>query len=314
MQAILVGIAAGVAAALMFVAPIGGTALAFPLFVLTGLPVALAGLGWGTAAGATAAIAGTAIIFAALSPVSAASFVLLFAAPVFWIARLALLSRPLDPADPEARQWYPLGRMLVHLVGAVAIGIVLVGIVIGFDHAAMTSAVTQALLQLFSGMQADGPPPTAGELRLFVNVYLAVMPFTVAALLVAMLTFDLWLAAVVARASGRLQRPRERLWSVELPPQALVVLAAFFLLAFLPGTGGEVARVIAGALVGAAALAGLAVMHALTAGMSGRTALLVLVYVLIVFFGPLLVFFALLAVAEAVFHLRARRFKGAPPQ
>lgn len=314
MQAILVGIAAGVAAALMFAAPIGGTALAFPLFVLTGLPVALAGLGWGTAAGAAAAIAGTTIIFAALSPVSAASFLLLFAAPVFWIARLALLSRPLDAADPDARQWYPLGRMLVHLVGAVAIGIVLVGIVIGFDRAAMTAEVTQALLQLFSGMQAKGPPPTADELRPFVTFYLAVMPFTVAALLLVMLTFDLWLAGVVARASGRLRRPRERLWTVELPPQALVALAAFVLLAFLPGTGGEVARVVAGALAGAAALTGLAVMHALTAGMGGRTALLVLVYVLIVFSGLPLVFFALLAVAEAVFHLRARRFKGAPPQ
>ncbi len=313
MQVILVGIAAGIAAALMFLAPVGGTALAFPLFILTGLPIGLAGLGWGTMAGATAVIAGTLTIFAVLSTMGALSFLLLFAAPVFWVARLALLSRP--PAGPDtSREWYPLGRMLVHLAGAVGIGVVLVGFLIGFDRNTMTPEVTQALVDLFSAMQASGTPPTAAEVTPFVDFYLAIMPFSITAILVFMLTFDLWLAAFVARASGRLQRPHQKLWGVELPAQALVALAGVTLLAFLPGAAGEVARVFTGALAGAAALTGLAVMHALTAGFSGRTALLVVVYALIVFSGLPLILFVLLAVAEVVFHLRARRFKGVPPQ
>ena len=86
MQTILVGIAAGIAAALMFLAPIGGTVLAFPLFILTGLPIGLAGLGWGVRAGAVAVFAGTLAIFFALSSVAAAAFLLLFAAPAFWVA------------------------------------------------------------------------------------------------------------------------------------------------------------------------------------------------------------------------------------
>ena len=314
-QVILVGIAAGVAAALMFLAPIGGTVLAFPLFLLTGLPIALAGLGWGTTAGAVAVVAGALAIAAALSPMGAASFVLLFAAPVFWIARLALLSRGGTEATPEgAREWYPLGRMLMHLAGAVAIGVALVGILIGFDREALTAQVTQALVEWFATMQTTATPPTAAEMEPFVRFNLAVMPFSVAAILLFILVFDLWLAAVVARASGRLRRPRERLWGVDLPVQALVALAGVTLLAFLPGAAGEIARVFAGALAGAAALTGLAVMHSLTAGMGGRTVLLVVIYVLIAFSGLPLVAFALLAVAEAVFHLRARRFKGAPPQ
>jgi hypothetical protein len=85
-------------------------------------------------------------------------------------------------------------------------------------------------------------------------------------------------------------------------------------LAFLPGAAGEIARVFSGALAGAAALTGLAVMHALTAGLGGRTPHLVIVYALIAFSGLPLILIALLAVAEAVFHLRARRFKGVPPQ
>ncbi len=315
MQTILVGIAAGIAAALMFVAPVGGTVLAFPLFILTGLPIGLAGLGWGAAAGATAAFAGTLAIFVALSTTGAAAFLLLFALPVFWVARLALMSRPADGAAPGApREWYPLGRMLMHLAAAVAISVVAVGILIGFNRETMTAEVTQALVQLFSTVQTTGAPPTAAELTPFVHFYLAIMPFSVTALLVFMLTFDLWLAAVVARASGRLQRPREKLWGVDLPNRALVALAGVTLLAFLPGAAGEIARVFAGALAGAAALTGLAVLHALTAGLGGRTVLLVVIYALIAFSGLPLILFALLAVAEAVFHLRARRFKGVPPQ
>ena len=315
MQTILVGIAAGVAAALMFLAPIGGTALAFPLFVLTGLPVGLAGLGWGTAAGAIALATGSLAILATRTAIGAAAFLLLFAAPVFWGARLALLSRPAADAGPDApREWYPLGRLLVHLAGAVAIGVVVVGVLIGFNRETMTAEFTQVLINLSAAMQATGTPPTAAEIAPLARLYIAVMPFTVTAMLLFILTFDLWLAAVVARASGRLQRPRDRMWSVDLPNRALVALAGVMLLAFLPGPGGEIARVFGGALAGAAALTGLAVMHALTAGLGGRSVLLVVVYLLILFSGLPLVLIALLAVAEALFHLRARRFKGVPPQ
>ncbi len=315
MQKILVGLAAGIAAALMFVAPVGGTVLAFPLFILTGLPIGLAGLGWGTVAGAVAAVTGALVIFATLSTMGAAAFLLLFAVPVFWVARLALLSRQADDAQPDAsREWYPLGRMLVHLSAAVAVGVVLVGILIGFNRVTMSADVTQALVELFATMQTTTAPPTAAELTPFVQFYLAIMPFTVTALLVFMLTFDLWLATVVARASGRLKRPRETLWGVDLPGRALLALAGTTLLAFLPGAAGEVAQVFAGALAGAAALTGLAVMHALTVGFGGRTVLLIVVYALIAFSGLPLILFALLAIAEALFHLRARRFKGVPPQ
>ena len=158
MQTILVGIAAGIAAALMFLAPVGGTVLAFPLFILTGLPIGLAGLGWGIGGRRRRRRSpGRWRSSPRCRPSAAAAFLLLFAAPVFWVARLALLSRPADGAEPDApREWYPLGRLLMHLAAAVAIGVVLVGILIGFDRATLTAEVTQALVELFAAHADDG--------------------------------------------------------------------------------------------------------------------------------------------------------------
>ena len=99
---------------------------------------------------------------------------------------------------------------------------------------------------------------------------------------------------MVARASGRLTRPREKLSGVVLPNETLLIAAAAALLAFLPGPAGEIAQVAAGAFVGAAALTGLAVLHAVTVGMTSRTALLVAAYALLILSGLPLFLFPLL--------------------
>ena len=314
MQNALIGIAAGIASALMFLAPFGGTALAFPLFALTGLPIALAGLGWGITASAAAAISAAALVLFAISVWGAVTFLLLFAAPVVWVARLALMWRenPGDDGKP-VREWYPLGGMLANLATAVCIGVVLVGVMIGYNPETLVGSVTETLIDWFTSVETSGVPPTAAELEPFVRFNIAVMPFTVTAILVIILVFDLWLAGVIARASGRLERPRDKMWSVVLPGRALLVAAVAFVLAFIPGIPGEIARVAAGGFIAATALAGLAVLHAVTIGMPARGAALAFTYTILVLSGLPLFIFALLAVAEHFFNLRARRFKGAPP-
>ena len=106
MQIALVGIGAGLAAALLFISPLGGTLLAFPLFVLSGLPIAIAGLAWGSLAAAIAA--------AAARPHHrrrdirarpASIYLALFGAPMAWAAGSPGLSRT-DEATGAA-EWYP---------------------------------------------------------------------------------------------------------------------------------------------------------------------------------------------------------------
>lgn len=314
-QVFLVGLGAGIAAALLFMAPIGGTLIAFPLFLLTALPIGIVGLGWGVIAAGVAAVAAAAIVYVAVSWIAATVFLLLFGAPIVWLARLALLSRPVDQGSPAgARQWYPIGGLLMHAAAAAAVSLVLTGLLIGFNPSALTREISNALVSLLASLQEVGRPPTVADVAPYVRFNVAVIPVTVGALMVFVLVIDLWLAAIVARASGRLAHPAQPLWTVVLPPYALIAFGVGVLMTLLLSGGiEEVGKVVLGAFGGAAALQGLAVLHALTRGMGGRGVLLAITYILIVLPGFPLVLFAIAGVAENFLQLRARRFRGAPP-
>lgn len=314
-RSVLVGIGAGIAAALLFLAPIGGSSLALPLFVITGLPIAIAGLGWGAIAAGTAAAAGAVLVGVVLAPTAALVFLAVFGAPVAWLIYLAGLSRAIDREDPKAGvEWFPLGRLLLHATAAVAIGLTVAGFILGYDPTAVAGSAAEALSEFLSAAPTTtAPPPTAETLQPFVDLYVALLPFTSAMLVVAVIVFDLWLGARITRLSGRLTRPAERLWTVAPQNEILIGFLVALALAFLPGTLGIVARVFAGAFGCGLVLIGLAVLHALTLGRGSRAVVLVLTYALILLSGLPLALFALLGAGESFLHLRARRFSGAPP-
>ena len=312
---IMVGIAAGFAAALLFLAPVSGAGLAFPLFALTGLPIAIAGLGWGVLASGSSAVTGAVVVMALTQGAGAAIFILFFGAPMVWLTRLARLSRLVDQSQPGGRrEWYPLGRLLFHAVMSMAVGLVLIGVATGYEPETIVREATAVLVDWLARGDPTGSPPTAAEIGPFVRLNVAVLPVTVAILAVAIVVVDLWLAALVARASGRLERPREKLWTVTLPNGALLGFAVATVLAMAPGVLGQSAAVFAGALGAAVALVGLAVWHALTLGMAGRGAVLAITYVLVFLFGLPVVLLVALGIGETFLQLRARRFGGAPPR
>jgi hypothetical protein len=313
-QMVLIGIGAGIAAALLFVAPMSGGTLAFPLFILSGLPIAIAGLGWGVVAGGIALLSGAILTYAVLGTFAgSAIFVLVFAAPVFWVSRLAGLSRSGDENGPA--EWYPLGRILMHVALAVAIGLTAAGFVTGYDPAVVAGEATRALTEIMTASQAGvGEPVTEQSIQPFVSVYVAMLPFMLATFMVAVVVFNVWLGGIVARSSGRLNRPPEPLWAAVPPVEIVLGFAITLVLALvLSGAPAEIASVFAGALGCALALIGLAVIHAVTIGMSGRGILLSASYVLTFFSGLPLVAFLLLGAVETFFNLRGRRMRGTPP-
>lgn len=314
LQVILVGIGAGVAAALLFIAPLGGTAFAFPLFLLTGLPISIAGLGWGLTGGALAALAAAALLGGMLSVPGAIIFLGLFGGPALWLARQAGLSRATvvdDTASP--REWYPLGRLLLHAALAVAIGLSVAGYVAGYDADALAKTATDALIALLAEMQVAEPPPPA-EIELSMRAYAGVLPFVSGVLMTIVTVFSLWVASRIVRASGRLVRPAVPLWTTPLAREILIgFAAATVLILLLPEIPGFFAQTFAGAFSGAMALVGLAVLHALTLGIGGRTGLLAATYVLTLLSGLPLVLFTFVGAADAFVNFRARRKGGASP-
>src|SRR5438270_10949178 len=94
MVIILIALAAGSAAALMFASIISGALISLVLFYLAPLPLMVAALGWGplsaTLGGISAAI-GLGAIFGLPYCIA---FALTVALPAWWLGHLALLGRP----------------------------------------------------------------------------------------------------------------------------------------------------------------------------------------------------------------------------
>lgn len=301
---LLVGVAAGLAGVLLFAALLTGTPFALPLFFIAPLPIAIAGLGWGPFAGAVAAVTvGVGIAFTT-TPLVAAVVFLVFAAPTAWSAYLLGLSRPAADGS-AARQWYPLGRVLTIMTGFVGAAIVVAGIIAGYDPDELAAAMTEAVGEWMTDL--DGIPPTREQYEPLIQLNVAILPYTTAALAMTMLVFNTWLGGRIAATSGRLQRPWSPMWSADLPVWIAGVFVAAVLVGFAGGPFGEAAAVITGTFGFALGLIGLSVIHVVTLGRPARGAMLFGVYAVLVIFAVALVLLIPLGIAELFSRFRERR-------
>lgn len=306
---ILIGLGAGIAAALLFASVISGTTLALPLFLLSPLPVAIAGIGFGTLSGATSACLAAAIIAAAFNPLAGLLHLLVFGAPVAWAAHLVGLSRPHD-TTPDAVEWFPLGMVLARLALATAVGIVAAGVLLGFDPATLVTQTVQAFEAWLTAGGAGADAPTTEQLTPIVSFSVALMPATAGCFALGTAVLNLWLGGHIARMSGLFRRGWTPMWTV-VPTAFLVpALGVALVGCILPGGAGHIAAAFAGALGFAFALAGYGAMHALLRGRPGRFAMLFLVYAASFVFMLPIVIMAVLGVADTVWNFRFRRSAG----
>jgi len=297
------------AAALLFAGLVSGTALAFPLFILSPLPIAIAALGFGTLSGAAAAAVASALIGLAIGHLAGGLYFILFAAPVAWAAHLVGLSRP-DESAPGGRQWFPLDIVLLRAALAVAAAVVVTGFLLGYDPEAL---ITQTLAVLKSWLaQSEGMTPTDAEMEPLVRFNIALMPFTSASLTLGILVLATWLGARIARMSGLLAREWTPLWTIVLPQPAALFFGLAFVVSLLPGVPGQIAGAVAGAMGFAFALTGFGLLHALLLGKAARPLLLFLVYAVSFIFLLPLGIMAVVGLADTALQFRARRFAARP--
>jgi hypothetical protein len=305
-QIVLIGLAAGTAAALLFASVASGETAAMLLLLLAPLPILIVALGWSHWAGLIAAAAGAACL-AVVGVEFLAAFLFGVGLPAWWLGYLAMLARP-APA-PDGPEWYPVGRLVLWAACIYACTVATVLLSFGTNLASLQSALHAVLdsrLDEVVGEQLDNPDDAA---RL-VDLMVVFVPAAAAASLTLSTVFNVWLAGRIVKISGRLRRPWPRLSEMRFPSVAPALLGAAVAGSFLPDLIGIAASALAASLMMAHVLLGLAVIHATTIGLSGRGFILGSVYGAIVVFSwpvrwPLLLI-GLIGVSDALFDLRGQ--------
>ncbi len=314
---LIIGAGSGLISAALFASAATATALAGVLFYLAPLPICLAGLGWGGMAVLLSALTGTVVIAGALGPATAAVFAISIAAPAALLTHLALLSRPaITPQGQQvaALEWYPPGRIVgwAALMAGLLAGMLV--LFLGYDQDSYRDSIREILNHsALKELDRDGTLFTDENIANLSTVLARALPAVFAVVWLTITLFNLWMAGLIVDASGRARRPWPDLHALELPNVFLLVFAGALAASFLPGLPGLLATGLAGALLFAYVLQGLAVIHVYSRGVPLRSLLLATVYIGILLLGWVAIIVAIVGLVEPLLGLRQRADRGGPP-
>jgi hypothetical protein len=139
------------------------------------------------------------------------------------------------------------------------------------------------------------------------------LPAAFAIIWLSVTLFNLWIAGLIVDASGRALRPWPRLAALELANGIFIAFVVSLIASFLPGLPGLMATGLAGALLFAYVLQGLAVLHIYSRGLPFRAVLLCAVYLGILLLGWVAIAVAILGLSEPILRLRERASLGGQP-
>jgi hypothetical protein len=320
----LIGLGAGIVAAVLFASLANNSALAFLLFYLTPLPVLLAGIGWGRSAALLAFLTSTALLGVVLSWHSALTFALFVGLPGFILSYLMLLHREVGTApagpggNPATRvEWYPFGWVIAWaaiIAGAlVGIGLVLLSGDADTYRKAMRALFQDAAFKQFQELLGAGTSPAEME-RIADRFAFYVLPFFGAASWLLVMVANLWLATRSASISGLLLRPVPSFSQITYPPFLLPAFLVALVLSFAPGLSGLAGMAFLGAFTCAWIILGMAVLHVFVAGSPLKLFVLTLAYLGLVLVPWLLAPpLTLLGIADHFLQLRQRIWRSMTP-
>jgi Predicted membrane protein (DUF2232) len=317
MMSVLIAIAAGCASALMFASIISGALFSLVLVYLAPLPLMVAALGWGPASAMLGGIGAGVIIGLSFGFMHGLSYVLMIAAPAYWLGHLSLLAQPVN-ASPSpnghdaALEWYPIGRIVLWAACIAGLLLAFALLTAGSSGDDVTAKLREQALQSLNALQRTGLEIEDKER--VASFFARALPLFAVGTTIVMYLLNLWLAGRVAQTSHRLRRPWPDLHSIELPKAAMAVLAVALLLSFAGGMLALLAQVVGAALLTAYTVVGFAVLHALTRNASGRLWWRLSAYAAIIMFMWPLLLVPVIGLLDATFGLR-RRFanKSNPP-
>jgi ABC-type amino acid transport substrate-binding protein len=287
-----VGVLAGLAAALLSIGVITQSPLAMALLLFSPLPIFVAALGWGTAAGLIAAVSMAITVSVIAAPTAALIVVLITAVPAAAAAYFTGLARPAEEigGPKDTYIWYPIADTLLRVALIVAASFIVIGMLVGFgDDLANELAKSLAQQLAVNNPQLTANADVAQSMALFI---VRVMPALQPAVWVTLIVANLYLALRLTAASGRLRRPMDD-WprALRMPRPALIIFAIACAACFVPGGFGYAAIAVAGALAAGFTMAGFAMMHVRTRGAPWRPIALWLAYLAVVLFAFVLFIF-----------------------
>lgn len=322
-----IGLGAGLAAAILILAPLSGSGLGLLLAFFAALPITLVTLGWGYRAGLVAAVASMVILAVVASTLSSSSaaldgsplrlgleFGVSRALPAWGLAYLVIAG---FGQNTDGRGQIPLGTLAVvaAILSAVSALFAMLSLGSSYDDAiANLEQELTAAYRIMMSIPKDQPIPRNGGLdaQAFFHTFSRFMlPMTAFATTIFNLC-GLWLAGRIARISGRLPRQWPDVAALYLPQWSFGLIVLGCGLALLPDVYGFAGQLLVAAMFGAFVVQGFAVVHFLTRGNGMRPLILSAVYLACVFLLTIaLPLVALLGMIETLFNLRDR-FGGRP--
>lgn len=304
-NAFLLALGAGLISAVVFAsATTGPLLMRCVLFFLTPLSLYLTGLGLGVVPVAIAAIVAIACVLLMAGGMPAFAYGISVALPAVYLSRLTLLSRTED----DKVVWYPLGSIILWAALFAALFATVAIVLMGADLDTLRKMIRGVVESFAKNELAEipgAPKFDAAKIDEIANTTVQSLPSALAMLSLSTILLNLWLAARVTLASGRLMRPWPDLAMLSLPPAATFGLALALGATFIGGMMGLFSSAFAAPLVAAFALVGLATAHYLTRGSPWRGFMLVALYAGAYVLPPVLPILVIAGLAETIFHYRA---------
>jgi len=303
---LLVGLLAGISAAFLLVSAGSPSSLSFILFAAAALPVLFPGLGWSKIASILAGLNAMAALGIATTPQAALVSAVTTLAPAAWIAHLSNLARPAEEiGGPEgAVIWYPLPEIFVRIALCVCIGLIAVGVAMGYGSEFVGQLVEIFVATIKESNAAYSPSPEGiAEMKQF---FLYALPAIQAAMWVTILLAGWYVASAIVRMSGRSKRPKDDIPSqLRMPRTGAIALAAGGAMSFVDGGIGLIGWTICGAFGAGFIIAGFAIAHHRTRGKPARGLLLWAAYLATIIFTVPLAFFLFLGLFDTARTLTA---------
>ncbi len=272
----LLSAGAGLASALLY-----GLAPASPLGVmilpvLVSVPLFMAGLGFGTLAGAVASAVAIAGVLVFQGPMAGAVFAVGFAVPVAILVRQAMLAR----TDDGVTEWYPAGLLAATLtIVGLGLAVAVTAVISSLEVQELFDERLRAFAESFA---ASGGGITAEDLLARMEWTKRLLPGLTTSFLMLVLLAGAALAQAALQKLKRNLRPWPDFAGMELPNWMAVVAAVTIAAAMLlPDPAGTYAVAMSFAACFAFLLQGLAVIHAFNRKIRGGTILLVIIYLLV---------------------------------